>query len=217
VSAARRVPPKPAPSLRRRVAVRPPKRTVAIFCEGHRTEPEYFLALKRDPRVRELAAVELRVEASNHKSSPMSLVRRAVAARERNTREEGEIDSFWCIFDVEWPTNHPDLHRALTTASANNVEVAVSNPCFELWLLLHFTDQNAWVDTDRACKLRKRADQSSGKEIVDGPIYMRRRNEAISRAAALESRHQANGTAFPHNNPSSGVHRLVATLLQPPP
>ncbi|MFE4059017.1 RloB domain-containing protein [Streptomyces sp. NPDC059096] len=27
------------------------------------------------------------------------------------------------------------------------MEAAVSNPCFELWLLLHFTDHHAFVDT----------------------------------------------------------------------
>ena len=40
------------PSLRRRVALRAPKRTFLVFCEGTRTEPDYVKALKLEPAVR---------------------------------------------------------------------------------------------------------------------------------------------------------------------
>ena len=35
-------------SLRRDVAVRTPKRTFLVFCEGEKTEPAYLKALKRE-------------------------------------------------------------------------------------------------------------------------------------------------------------------------
>jgi hypothetical protein len=44
--------------LKRRVAVRQPRKTILIFCEGERTEPESLDALKRQPWVHDTAAVD---------------------------------------------------------------------------------------------------------------------------------------------------------------
>lgn len=41
----------PAKPLKRKVATRKPKKTLLIFCEGQRTEPEYLEALKRESLV----------------------------------------------------------------------------------------------------------------------------------------------------------------------
>jgi hypothetical protein len=61
-------------SLRRRVAVRQPKKTLLVFCEGERTEPDYLNALKKDPAVRDIAAVDLRVATRQGGSVPQTLV-----------------------------------------------------------------------------------------------------------------------------------------------
>ena len=49
-------------SLRRQVGVRTPKRTFLVFCEGEKTEPAYLKALKREPAVRDVASVDIRVD-----------------------------------------------------------------------------------------------------------------------------------------------------------
>lgn len=188
-----------------------PRRTFVIFCEGRRTEPEYLNALKRHPAVREAAAVDLRVEAGHGGSAPRSLVSRAVDARTRAIDEDAEIDEFWCVFDMEWPVNHPGLLDAIQRAGAHGIQVAVSNPCFELWLVLHFQDRGAWLSTDEACRLRQRLDRSSGKGL-DAAVYMPVIADAVRRSAQLEQLHLDNGTDFPHTNPSSGMHRLLAAI-----
>lgn len=60
--------------LKRRVATRRPRKTLVVFCEGERTEPEYLDALKRQPSVRNVAAVDLRVETGQSGSAPRKLV-----------------------------------------------------------------------------------------------------------------------------------------------
>ena len=70
-------------SIKRRVATRRPRKTLLIFCEGERTEPEYLDALKRLPSVRDVAAVGLRVETRQGGSVPRTLVAIATAARSR--------------------------------------------------------------------------------------------------------------------------------------
>jgi hypothetical protein len=60
--------------LKRKVATRRPRKTLVVFCEGERTEPEYLDALKRQPAVRDVAAVDLRVETGQGGSVPRTLV-----------------------------------------------------------------------------------------------------------------------------------------------
>jgi len=198
-------------SLKRRVAIRTPRKTLLVVCEGTRTEPDYLNALKQQPAVHDVAAVDLRVETGRGKTDPKNLVSLAVAARNAAIDEDAEIDEFWCVFDVEWPTNHPGLHEAITQARNNSVEVAISNPCFELWLILHFQDQSAWLDSDDACRLRARLDGSKGKGLA-AAAYMSRTADAANRAKALDERHQLNNIRFPRNNPSCGMHHLLATM-----
>jgi len=203
-----------ARSLRRKVATKRIKKTLLVFCEGERTEPEYLNALKLVPAVREVAAVEIRIAQSDSGAVPLILVRRAADARDRALRESDEIDEFWCVFDVEWPANHPHLSEAVALAGANGINLAISNPCFELWLVLHFREHGAWLDSAQAVKLRRLLDQSADKGL-DPARYMSHVLKAAERAAKLDERHQRDSTSFPDDNPSSGMHRLIASVQVP--
>jgi len=197
--------------LRRTVAQRVPRRTFLVFCEGQRTEPDYLKALKRESAVRDAASVDIRIHDDTLGAAPLTLVEAAADVRAQVSGEGSEIDEVWCIFDVEWPQNHPNLKKALDLAKASNVKVAVSNPCFELWLLLHFHDQTAWLDTSAAKRWVRRHDPNGGKSL-DGATYMPRRAEAANRARLLEERHRGDGTKFPHDNPSSGMYRFLEAV-----
>jgi hypothetical protein len=99
-------------SLQRKVAIRSPRKTL-----------------------------DLRVEPRREGAVPLTLISMAADARGKAIDEEAEIDEFWCVFDVEWPINHPNLHDALDRARRNDIQLAISNPCFELWLILEMQDQ----------------------------------------------------------------------------
>ncbi len=64
-----------------------------MFCEGERTEPEYPDALKRQPWVQDIAAVDLRVETGHGGLAPTTLVSLAADARRKALDEKGEIDA----------------------------------------------------------------------------------------------------------------------------
>ena len=180
-------------------------------CEGERTEPEYLDALRREPAVHDVAAVDINIDWTTTGSVPMTLVTAAVAARKKADVEEGEIDEVWCIFDVEWPINHPQLAEAIDLAQRSGVHVAVSNPCFEVWLALHFTDFARWLDNSQARKRRRELDSTIDKG-VDGATYMARRAFAVARAQSLEAKHITDGTEFPHDNPSSSMYRFLQAV-----
>jgi hypothetical protein len=112
---------------------------------------------------------------------------------------------------VEWPVNHPRLKEALDLARRHGVQVAVSNPCFELWLVLHSQGCTAWLTSDDARRLRRDLDGQRDKGLT-GSRYMPGRAVAARRARELEQRHEREGRAFPDDNPSSGMHRLLASV-----
>jgi hypothetical protein len=202
-------------TLKRKVATRPPRKTLVVFCEGEKTEPQYLLALKQEPLVKDTAAVDIRVETGHGGAVPLTLITLATAARTKSVAEEAEIDEFWCVFDVEWPRNHPHLPEAIALAEANDIRLAVSNPCFELWLILHYRDHGSWLDNREAVELRRQLDRSTNKSL-NAATYMPLLEDAVRRAADLDTRHKRDGSEFPHDNPSSGMHRLIAAARLPP-
>ena len=116
-----------------------PKPRILVVCEGTNTEPQYVNGFRRwirNPRVD--------VEISREHGVPLTLVRKAKAmkkeAEERARRGDDEniaYDQVWCVFDVD---DHPNLNDAKVMAKDNGILCAISSPCFELWLLLHFRD-----------------------------------------------------------------------------
>lgn len=192
--------------LKRTTETKPPRTTFRIYAEGESTEPEYLDALKRLPEFEEAIAVDIAIEEVG--ATPMHLVESACAAKRRS---DSDVDFYWCVFDVEHPRPHPYLDRARTMARDNGVHLAISNPCFEIWLILHHRNQTAHLSTDEAIRLRRQLDGSDGKHL-DGATYMAGRKDATRRATALRKKHIGDGTRFPQDNPSSSFDELVALI-----
>jgi hypothetical protein len=175
-----------------------------VFCEGEASEPDYINALKRLPGVRSNTSISIEIDPGH--GVPLTLVKRAA---ERS--EDEEVDECWCVFDVEWPQHHPHLSQAIDLAARRGVRLAVSNPCFELWLILHFDDHTAFLNTHDAERKSRKLDGRDGKRI-DASLYIEHRQVAAARAASLANRHEQNQSAFPSDNPSSGMYQLLAAI-----
>jgi hypothetical protein len=176
-----------------------------IFCEGEASEPDYINAVKRLPQVQLNTAVNIEIDPGQ--GVPLTLVERAVARQ----LDDDEVDECWCVFDVEWPRHHPNLDRALQLANTNGIHLAVSNPCFELWLILHFQNQTAFLHNRAAEKVSRSLDGRPNKRL-DAAKYMPHRQAAARRAASLVTRHQRDQTPFPDDNPSSTMHELLRAV-----
>lgn len=129
--------------LKRNIAKRQELRTIVMFSEGSNSEPDYINGLRRLPHIAEDATMNL--ELSPDQGVPLTLVQKAV-----ERKRDPEVDECWCLFDVEWPKNHPNLHAAIDLARAHGIRLAISNPCFEIWLILHHRDFYGFVSTDEA-------------------------------------------------------------------
>lgn len=104
-----------------------------IFCEGEKTEPNYIA------RYKDLFcgnAMVIKVE-KTAKNTPVQLVQEAV--RSKKSGENSSLDEYWVVYDRESPTKYSEnLHaQARDLAKQNGICIALSNVCFEVWLLLH--------------------------------------------------------------------------------
>ncbi|HWE90523.1 MAG TPA: RloB family protein [Pseudonocardiaceae bacterium] len=104
-----------------------------------------------------------------------------------------------------------NLKAAILLAQQNGIRLAISNPCFEVWLVLHHQEFNRFVDTCVVERASRALDRRAGKSI-DASFYMPLRKKAARRAKLLEARHERDGTQFPHDNPSSGMHSFLRSL-----
>lgn len=115
------------------------------------------------------------------------------------------------MFDVEWPRHHPHLDQAIQLAQEHGIRLAISNPCFEFWLILHFDDHASFIETKQAERHSRELDGRTGKRI-DGDKYMAGRHVAAKRAATLTRRQMRDGTRFPNDNPSSTMSEFLAAV-----
>ena len=193
-------------SLRRRNPSRAPKQRFLIVCEGTVTEPCYFRQLRHLLR----SLIELVIIPGG---DPKTLVERAVEKKAESYRaahRQGDAylayDQVWCVCDVD---EHKRLPAALQQARDNGINMAVSNPSFELWALLHFADQTAHIEREKARALCKKHMPRYDKELPCD-VLMPRYPDARQRAVKLEQWHESRDTAG--SNPSTGVYLLVEQI-----
>ena len=194
-------------SLQRRGPRRQPKQRFLIVCEGTVTEPCYF----RDVRHVERSLIELQIEP---RATPKTIVERAVELKKQANRDAKrraddnlKYDEVWCVFDVD---DHRLIVEAKEQAKANGVEVAISNPCFELWALLHFQDQRADIERGKVQHLCATCMPGYEKKL-DYEALRPKYSDALKRAEVLEKWHDSRGTVGA--NPSTLVHRLVQRIM----
>ena len=188
----------------RKSQAREPHPTVLIVCEGAETEPGYFKAFRRAHGIH----AQVTVCGEECGSHPKSVVDYAAKEMRRARRDGIPFERTWCVFDRD---EHGEIPAALDRAKALGICVALSNPCFELWYLLHFAPYSTgYIARDDA--------QTKVREFIPGYHKSMRvfdalpdRGKALEDAARLRRHHQAaNGTGF--ENPSTSVDLLVLEL-----
>ena len=120
---------------------------VLIVCEDENTEPAYFKQFE-DLFEDLLPEETVYVKRVGTGRNSLGVVNAAIAERTRIYEENNhrEIDETWVVFDKDdldqTPGNRHNFESALTLSKERDIQVAYSNECFELWLLLHFNDVN---------------------------------------------------------------------------
>lgn len=193
-------------SLNRVSGTRPGDR-ILIVCEGRKTERIYFESLRSTYR---LSAVE--VEVIGLAAAPITVVNAALELRKEQARKARSgsgtsFDAVWCVFDTEIPHNNPSLPQAIDKAKANGLSLAISNPSFEYWYLLHFvfTDR-AFYNSDEVCEELRNHITNYDKATDYREVLLPHTATAISRAKSIPDPDDI----FPQ--PSTRVYQVVEKL-----
>ncbi len=189
-------------SFRRTAGRKAPRSITLIVCEGE-SERAYFQAVRVHYG---LGNAEV-IVAEGNDSAPISVVEHA----QHRCAEPGGYDKVFCVFDRD---SHESFQRAcnrvraLATRTRNPLPIhtAVSIPCFELWLLLHFerTDAPFHRCEDVIQRLRQWVpNYVKGDAAILHPC-LERLPAALSNADWLEQRAAAN-----NSNPYTSMQRVL--------
>ena len=188
------------------------KKRFLIVVEGAVTECQYFNAIRT---LRRISTANIEVIPPGP-TSPVEMVEKALQLRNKSKRSD-PYDQVWCVFDAEAKLTQParvGFQEALDRAGRQKIQIAYSNPCFELWILLHHEDCNAWKSSDAVKSRCSQLNCVQGKKIQNIQQMLQRHDEARRRAEALVQNHDQNGTTTSADrNPETTVHLLVDALF----
>lgn len=201
---------------RRALGSKSPKPKILVVCEGKITEPRYFKDFTDW-----CGNALVTVTTVGGCGVPISVVERAIGEKAQLIREARKSkDSFddhfevWAVFDRDAHPK-PQVPQAIALANKNKIHIAYSNPCFELWGLMHYSCE---ARPGHHCETQKKL-----KTILDG--YCHEKNPVLSfeqlrskytyavsnSAKALRNR-QDEGQI--HGDPSTTVHFLTERIRE---
>jgi DNA-binding FrmR family transcriptional regulator len=152
------------------------------------------------------------LETEAGKSAPQYVLARMDQYREEFTL--GEDDQFWLVLDTDhWinPAHIANLMAVMQQCGQKGIEVAMSNPCFELWLLLHFAEfpTEDQLTCDEVAEQIRAAAGSYNKTRVDLlEITHERVGQAIERSVENQL-----AKKNPPERVQTHLHRLLKELV----
>lgn len=188
------------------------RRRILAITQGKVTEPAYFDCVRRVYR-------QVVVVVKDCPKSPQQMLDAAIAEQAKAAKSrEDRFDSTWIVFDAEERPDEAILRALRQRAGQHDIRLAWSNPCFEVWLLLHLTFSQAQLfNADQA--LRQLAtllpgyakDQRAAERSI--ATLIPKIATALTHAQRLRDGHAARGAdEFP--NPATDVDLLVREIIQ---
>lgn len=178
----------------------PQRQVILIVCEGQ-TEEAYFTAVKAF--YGRSAALNFKI--TRDRSDPVKVVEKGIRDNKNN-----DFDRVFCIIDGDKPDRTTLARKRIE--KHDNMDLIVSVPCFEIWLLLHFEPCDApFAECAEICaRLKVKGhlpDYAKGLHHDFAPI-MPRIDSATENAKWLIGRNLA--------NPGTDVHKVL-TRIRPAP
>ena len=199
------------------------KPVILIVTEGSQTEPKYFEHFRNRQTNIDIRVIGSRT--SGGETDYLSLIRKAVEYQNKNQISVSTGDAVWVVADGDVNYNNPDpinakdslLSKARKLADTIGIHIALSNPCFEFWYLLHFQYTTKFLKDYPAVKNALVAYLPDYEKSSD--VYAQlseHTSAAIQNAKHVEQYHLQNGCNQPFGiavNPFTEIYRLVESLL----
>ena len=144
-------------------------KAIVIATEGSLTEPIYFESLAADERFRNPRVTVTVLPTREGLSAPSHVIRRLDVIRRRHVFVDG--DELWLVIDKDgWEDGM--LSEVARLANQKGYCIADSNPCFEVWLALHFCSIQGILGPDRRKALMRCINIVDRLKKVDmDPLY----------------------------------------------
>lgn len=188
------------------------KKIILIGAEGkNQTERKYFKAFNQVQSEYKIMA------GKGNNTDPVGVVEDLLKSAKQEELDLKDGDMLACFVDVDFKNGRDqELRAAMKLARQNNISVFLSNPCFEIWYLLHFRystklyGSNEEVIKELGSYI---SDYSKSKDVYD--LIENKIDQALLNTKRLESYHLENGTNDRLKKlPSTEAYKLIEMILE---
>lgn len=188
------------------------KKIILIGAEGkNQTERKYFKAFNQVQSEYKIMA------GKGNNTDPVGVVEDLLKSAKQEELDLKDGDMLACFIDVDFKKGRDqELRAAMKLSRQNNISVFLSNPCFEIWYLLHFRystklyGSNEEVIKELGCYI---SDYSKSKDVYN--LIENKIDQALLNTKRLESYHLENGTNDRLKKlPSTEAYKLIEMILE---
>lgn len=188
------------------------KKIILIGAEGkNQTERKYFKAFNQVQSEYKIMA------GKGNNTDPVGVVEDLLKSAKQEELDLKDGDILACFIDVDFKNGRDqELRAAMKLARQNNISVLLSNPCFEIWYLLHFRystklyGSNEEVIKELGSYI---SDYSKSKDVYD--LIENKIDQALLNTKRLESYHLENGINDRLKKlPSTEAYKLIEMILE---
>jgi len=204
---------KRAHELARKVASRESYEKALLVCEGEKTEPYYFNDLKNHLKLNSTNIIVT----GDCDSDPLSIVKYAIQNYAAENAKGDPFDKVFCIFDKDSHANYDNAIQLIGSQKPKDTYFAINSvPCFEYWLLLHFTytTKPYTATKGKSCCETLIAElqtfisgYNKGSKTIFNDLFAQ-----LPQAKAFSARALAAAQVAGTDNPGTKVHELVEYL-----
>lgn len=186
------------------------KKLLIIGCEGkNKTEKNYFRHFNRIQ-----SEYSICISLGND-TDPEGVINNSISTFKNEGGDYGLGDRIACCIDVDKYSERKEaLQKAKRLAKKHKANIYFSNPCFEIWILLHFAYSTKTYNTNEELK-REVQKYISGYEKSDDvfPIIYNDTDKAICNNNMLLQWHSKMGkTDILQMEPATQIADLVQSL-----
>ncbi len=216
----------------RKSKINEPYKCFVIASEGADTERIYFQEIQshyqRTLQIKlvEISFLERKGEEERRKSGHIDILKQLDAYKKRFQIDKQQ-DEFWVVMDRD-SRNNPlkNIDKIAQICSQKKYQLAISNPKFEFWLLLHLKDITEFTIEERqeileSKKINANRDvlekllsellQGYDKSKYNVEMLVPKIPFAIQQAKSLDTKPNER---WPENELGSRVYRLMANILE---
>lgn len=187
------------------------KKTYLIVTNGAVTEPRYFQNYKFP-----------NLKIVHYGGSPLETMRKAVEIAGEQRKAQAKYAGVWVVVDKD-NYEETELQEAQKLGKQKNIDLIVSVPCFEIWLLWHLKECGAPLTTQEAQHrfeqalsailpsnlTRKRKNNRSSRKYLPNDFPYKQWEKAKERNDKIV---RSKGKPYP--NPSSPVGEIMETVTK---